>query len=135
MNLRLANKDSFDRLAENIGEMFDCMLQKSYVGFRPSKDWEPPINVYEAPSAMIVCVELAGMRREKIDVQVMPGRLTIRGMRPDPRPPGHTGPFRVHLLEIHRGLFARTIELSDDLDIDGAQAQYKNGYLWIRLPK
>ncbi|MBN1342665.1 MAG: Hsp20/alpha crystallin family protein [Phycisphaerae bacterium] len=135
MNLHVASQDSFEKLAQNMGEMIDNLFQKKYVGFRPSKAWEPHINIYEDAESLLVCVELAGMRREEIDVQIMPGRLTIRGARPDPKLPGHDGPFRVHLLEIHHGPFARAISLPSGVDLDAVSAQYRKGYLWIRLPK
>jgi HSP20 family protein len=135
MSLHAATKDSFEKLAQNMGEMIDSMFQSSYVGFRPSKTWEPAVNVYEDAGSLMVCVELAGMRREEIDVQVLPGTLTIRGTRADPDPPEEEGPCRLHLLEIHHGQFSRTISLPENLDVDGARAQYRNGYLWVRLPK
>jgi HSP20 family protein len=118
-----------------MGEMVESIFKTSYVGFRPSKTWEPPVNVYERSDCFIVCVELAGMRRADIDVQVMPGQLIICGTRPDPQLQREQGPYRVHLLEIHHGEFSRAVELPSGLDIDKTQAKYLNGYLWIRLPK
>ncbi len=135
MKIQLGTQDSFERLAKGMGQMIDDIFRASYVRFHPSKAWEPPINVYESSTALMVCVELAGMRREEIDVQVKAGRLTIRGARPDPDVPADQKPCRLHLLEIHHGPFERTIELPNGLDLDSAQAQYQNGYLWIRLPK
>lgn len=135
MSLHVATEDSFERLAENMGEMIDGMYQANYVGFRHTKAWEPPINIYEGDECLMVCVELAGMRRDKIDVQIVPGQLTVRGARPDPEPPEEGRPSRLHLLEIHHGQFERVIRLSNDVDVDNARAQYRKGYLWIRLPK
>ncbi len=135
MHVRVASEDSFERLAQNMGEMVDSIFQGSYVGFRSTKAWEPSVNIYENPACLLVCVELAGMRRQDIDVQVMPGRLTIRGARPDPPLPDEEAPCRMHLLEIHNGPFARTINLPAGLDLDHTHAQYRHGYLWVRLPK
>ncbi len=135
MKVRLANQDSFERLAQSMGDMIDKLYHNSYVGFRSSKSWEPPVNVYEDAEQVLICAELSGMRRDDIDVQVTPERLTIRGSRSDPRLPDQPSPCRVHLLEIRHGPFSRTINLRPNLDIDNAQAQYCNGYLWVRLPK
>jgi HSP20 family protein len=135
MKVHTASKDSFEKLAQSMGEMVEGMFQKNYVGFRPSKAWEPAINIYEQDDRLIVCVELAGMRREEIDVQVTPGQLTVRGARRDPVPPHSEGAGRLGLLEIRHGEFARTIELPEGLDVDNACAQYRNGYLWVHLPK
>jgi len=135
MNVQVATKDSFEKLAQNMGEMIESIYQSSYVGFRPDKAWEPPVNVYEQPDCLIVCVELAGMRREDIDVEVGPGRLIVQGVRPDPQLPKSDTPCRLHLLEIHQGPFARTIALPSEFDVGNTQAQYREGYLWIRVPK
>jgi HSP20 family protein len=135
MALLMGTKDSFEQLAKSMGQMIDDIFRSNYVGFRSSKAWEPPVNIYEDAEALMVCVELAGMRREEIDVQVSPGRLTVRGSRPDPQLPDGSRPCRLHLLEIHHGPFARSVDLPGDLDVEGAHATYQNGYLWIRLPK
>jgi HSP20 family protein len=135
MRLDLARRDTFEKLAESMGEMIDCMFQKSYVGFRPSKGWEPPVDIYEHASCFVVCVELAGMCREEIDVQIMPKRLLIRGTRPKAGIPEADGPHRVHLMEIRHGPFERIINLPGNLDLESVQAQYREGYLWIRLLK
>ncbi len=135
MTVRLGTEDSFDRLAQHMGEMVDCLFQKSYVGFRPSKGWEPAINIYEDADHLIVCVELSGMCRNDIDVKVEPGRLIVKGMRPDPEAPDQERPLRVHHLEIRHGPFERTLNLPLSLDIDATRAQYRNGYLWVFLPK
>ncbi len=134
MTLGTGSQDSFEQLAQSMGQMIDDIFRSSYVGFRSSKAWEPAVNIYEDATGLIVCVELAGMRREEIDVQVKPGRLTIRGSRQDP-PAGREQPCRLHRLEIHHGPFARDLDLPAGLDLDSAQAEYHNGYLWIRLPR
>lgn len=135
MNVQVATENSFEKLASNMGEMIETIHQASYVGFDPSKTWKPPVNIYEKPTCLIVCVELAGMRREEIDVQIAPGQLTIRGSRPYPEWAREKRPYRLHKLEIHHGRFGCTIALPDSIDLDNTEAQYRNGYLWVRLPK
>jgi HSP20 family molecular chaperone IbpA len=51
--------------------------------------------------------------------------------------PGHQGPHRVriHLMEIDHGGFCREVELPEDVDKDRIAANYRNGMLWIELPK
>jgi HSP20 family protein len=135
MKIHVGSQDFFDQLAKSMGQMIDEVFRSSYVGFRPSKTWEPSINIYEDPAGLVICVDLAGMSREEIDVQVTPGRLTVRGTRLDPQWSKEQNPCRVHLLEIHHGPFFRAVDLPADLDLDKTQALYRNGYLWVRLLK
>ena len=48
---------------------------------RPSVAWRPPLNVYVFADRFEVCVELAGMLKSGIEVQVESSRLVIRGHR------------------------------------------------------
>ena len=42
---------------------------------------------------------------------------------------------RIHLMEIDHGSFCREVELPEDVDRDRIAANYRNGMLWIELPK
>jgi len=42
---------------------------------------------------------------------------------------------RIHLMEIDHGGFCREVELPEDVDKDRIAANYRNGMLWIELPK
>jgi HSP20 family molecular chaperone IbpA len=43
--------------------------------------------------------------------------------------------MRVHLMEIDHGPFTREVELPPDADKAGISASYRNGMLWIEIPK
>jgi HSP20 family molecular chaperone IbpA len=43
--------------------------------------------------------------------------------------------YRVHLMEIDHGPFAREVELPLNVEKDQIKAQHRNGMLWIGLPK
>ncbi len=135
MSLYVGVQDQFDQLAGSMGQMIDEIFRSNYVRFRSAKAWEPPVNIYEDDEGLMVCIELTGMSRDQIDVQVSPERLIVRGDRPDPKCPEDTRSRRIHLMEIHHGTFARAIDLPPGLDVDQTRACYRNGYLWIRLPR
>jgi HSP20 family molecular chaperone IbpA len=42
---------------------------------------------------------------------------------------------RVHLMEIDHGGFCRDVELPEDVDRDKIRAHYRDGILWIEIPK
>lgn len=92
--------------------------------------WSPPTDAYETEEAYIVRMEIAGMREEDFEVILENGALLIMGSRSDlPERRAY------HQMEIRFGKFANAINLPAPVNIDGALAEYKNGFLTITLPK
>ena len=138
VELELAEKEEFSSLADQMGRWLDNVLGPDYHRYRPGDTWKPAINLYEDPSAYYVVVDLAGVRGETLDLRVENGRLVLRGERPSPRPEraeGVSGPLRVHLMEIDHGPFQRTLELPQTIEADAIEARYRNGLLWVKMPK
>lgn len=131
----LGEADNVDNWASRMTQIMDEMLNRSYVQYRDSRTWQPPTNVYETPGAYHVCMELAGMSKEDIEV-VCPDekRVAVSGHRPMPRP-GESGELCLHVIEVDEGAFAREIELPEPVDVDRVSADYAEGFLWITLPK
>jgi HSP20 family protein len=123
------------------------MMQKGYFNFCPSETWTPSVNLYETDGAYLVCVDVAGVDKQKIDVEVLDNQLTLKGQREvpmlTPLPDLHRADdssgtarrFRVHLMEIDHGAFCRQVELPEDVAREQITAQYLNGMLWIEIPK
>jgi HSP20 family protein len=109
--------------------------QGSYWRYCAAAQWEPNINFCESADAYHVAVDLAGMRREDIDVQVHAGRLLVRGQRSIARPEMEGIPLSMHHMEIEHGAFCRELDLPDDVNPQQIAARYKDGILWIDLPK
>jgi len=144
MPLDNATEGSFGNLSRTAGKVLD-QLQKGFVVYSP-ETWAPNVNLYETTASYFVCVDLAGVNKEKIDVEVAGQGLTLRGSRPVPCPdipecspdtegePGHKR-ARIHLMEIDHGTFSRQVELPPDANRDGITAAYRDGMLWIEIPK
>ena len=97
--------------------------------------WQPAINAYRCRSAVRICVDLAGGGRKQIDLTVEARRVLIRGARELPEP-SHAEGRAVQLLamEIDYGPFEREVQLPVEVEIDKAEAEQRNGLLWISLP-
>jgi HSP20 family protein len=94
--------------------------------------WVPNTDVYVANGVLVIKVELAGMRREDLELVVEGNRLRISGQRPDGcREPNCT--FLV--MEINYGAFESVIELPEGYDLNQAKAAYQNGFLRIDVPQ
>jgi HSP20 family protein len=113
-------------------------MQKGFYSFFPHQTWEPSVNLYETDLAYMVCVDLSGVEKEKIDIEVIGQRLTIKGNRSVPtcaQTSPAQGRTRLHQMEIDHGPFAREVELPQNVQQDRITAQHVNGMLWIELPK
>jgi HSP20 family protein len=121
--------------------MLDDMHSGNYFQSHAPRSWTPSVNLYETEERYVVCVELAGMRREQIDVRTDDGILHIQGFRRKPvlpeRADADSPPSTpsVHLMEIDSGRFHRRIPLAPDVVAQQISAVYRQGYLWVILPR
>jgi HSP20 family protein len=95
-----------------------------------SSVWSPPTDVYETDADFVVRVEVAGIRETDLDVSFENGILTIDGVRPDV-----TERRAYHQMEIHFGKFSTAIRVPGPIDLDSSIAEYKDGFLIVRMPK
>ncbi|MEN8182544.1 MAG: Hsp20/alpha crystallin family protein [Myxococcota bacterium] len=95
--------------------------------------WQPLLDVFETEKAVVVRVELAGVRREDLRLSVEAETLRIRGVR---RPPEHSEELeRLHQMEIAFGPFERSVRIAIPFDRDQVSANLEDGYLSVILPK
>ena len=127
--------DPFDSLTDQMDELLEEISQRHFYPFSTRDAWEPAVNVYETADTFYICLDLAGMDRDAIDVRAEEGKVVIRGARSTPQPPDTKPPVRVHLMEIDSGPFRRTVELPADVDRARISARYREGVLWIGLPR
>ncbi|HNQ90845.1 MAG TPA: Hsp20/alpha crystallin family protein [Verrucomicrobiota bacterium] len=93
--------------------------------------WAPNTDVYVSEAGLVIKVELAGLRREDLELTVEARRLRIRGVRRDCR---GEAPCKFVVMEINYGHFESLIELPEGYDASGARAVYQNGFLRIDVP-
>jgi len=130
-----ASSSNFDRLADDVWAMLNQFTAGDYFRSHGSPTWAPTLNLYEAADCFVVCAELSGMKREDIDVSVDRCVLTIRGARSKPPLPLQTEDVSVLLMEINSGPFMRTVNIPEDVCSDRISALYREGYLFIVLPR
>jgi len=94
--------------------------------------WVPNTDMYVAESGLVIKVELAGIRREQLELSAEGSRLTIQGLRPD----GCRAPkCKFLVMEINYGAFQSVIEIPAGYDLSQARAVYQNGFLRVDVPK
>jgi len=132
--ITLNSSDEFSSLIRQMNQVVENSMGRQFFGFSPTDAWRPSVNLYETTDAFLICVDLAGMDRETIDVSIDKGSVIVRGRRPSPVPPAAT-PIAVHLMEIDHGTFCRSVEIPANVDERKIDATYEKGLLWVLLPK
>jgi len=94
--------------------------------------WEPSVDVYETGREVVVVVELAGVKREAIELVVSGNAVHLRGERRDT---GQAGERTYYRMEIHKGSFEKTVHLPAAVDPEKTRASYEDGLLVIVSPK
>jgi HSP20 family protein len=95
-----------------------------------SSGWSPPTDVYETEDNFVVRVEVAGLRDDDIEVAIENNVLMISGSRADLN---ERRAYRQ--MEIRFGKFEIAVEIPVQIEVEKSAAQYKDGFLVIRLPK
>jgi HSP20 family protein len=89
-------------------------------------------NLFEDDNRVVVHIEVPGLDKENLDIDVHGTTLTVRGEKQFERE-STQGRYRV--LQCAYGAFQRSIALPAEVVADQARAAYKNGVLRIELPK
>lgn len=99
--------------------------------------WRPNTDLYRTANGWLVKFELAGVRAEDIDLQVLGGTLTVRGLRRDSvldetRKTDLNRPVQ-YRMEIAYSRFERRLELPCDLKLADITTEYRDGLLLVRI--
>lgn len=135
--------ENLSNVARQMGKWLDRILGPEYHRFRPGESFHPAVNLYEDADAFHLVVDLSGVDAKAIDLKIENRQLVVSGQRQAPRPPScQEGPscerpLRLHVMEIDHGPFSRTLQLPSEAadDVKLIEACYRNGFLWIKLPK
>jgi HSP20 family protein len=131
MDFSLFPRDLFaemDRLQREMQQALE--VSPSIRGF--TRGGFPALNVAGTADSAEVYAFAPGLDPASINVQVERGVLSISGERGSPLRSGDES-ASVHLNERFAGRFHRVITLTDDLDPNEVQANYRNGVLHISI--
>jgi len=94
--------------------------------------WEPPVDIYETDDALVLQVELPGVSKDAVNVELHEHTLRLSGQRMrEPAVAG--GHYRRE--EGRYGAFQRAFRMPTIVDETKIQATYHDGILALRLPK
>ena len=97
----------------------------------PGKFYVPYTDIHETDEALVVTMEMPGVEKENLDVQLENNVLSIEG-RVDLGEYGDLDPLYT---EYNVGHFRRSFKISSEIDQSKIAAGVDNGVLTLNLPK
>jgi HSP20 family protein len=91
----------------------------------------PPVNIFEDSKAVTLVADLPGVPRDRLDIRVHDGSLTIEAESAVLAAPN----VRVSHTEVRAPHFARRFTVSDDFDTSKIEANLKDGVLKLVIPR
>lgn len=93
-------------------------------------DWIPVADVYETATEYVVAMDLPGIDRAALEINLENEKLVIKGARASVNDGDEQ-----HRTERPQGRFNRTFGVPAAVDPEQIGAEYKDGVLYVRLPK
>jgi HSP20 family protein len=114
-----------DRLLENFFERGPLSMGNGGM-------FEPAVEVADNNAQVTVKVQVPGVSKDNLQVDVAENALTVRG---EIKGEENTDGKQYYQREFRYGAFSRTIPLPPGLQADQATAELKDGVLTITIPK
>ncbi|MCK4379025.1 MAG: Hsp20/alpha crystallin family protein [Deltaproteobacteria bacterium] len=92
----------------------------------------PLVDIYKTGEGVIVYIDLPGVKKDQIKLNIEDNRLQLVCEKPDERPNLSKGFF--HLMEREYGFFRRELVLPSGLQPEKAEAKMDDGVLMVRIP-
>ena len=124
----------FFPVQEEVRRLFQELIHQPWggQGSPETSNWQPRVDICETSGEIIVEVELPGVRREDVRIEIEGDVLHITGER---RTTAERQERNYYRLERHYGRFARQLRLPSTVDREGIRAEFDAGILIITLPK
>ncbi len=131
MGLIFDSHESSDRTPSDIDRLRRSSFESGrWAVWQTGQTWRPPTDVFEIDEAVVVRMEIAGMRDADFVVTLQNQLLTISGQRADP-----SAKLAYHQLEVRYGDFRSEVYLHWAVEQSEITAVYQDGFLIITLPK
>ncbi len=120
------------RHAQMLERAFDRPLYREYGGVPANATHFPYSDVIETGDNWLITMELPGVDKSDVSVNVEGGYIKISAKRE--RDTSHDDDMYLRR-EISYGLYERTFKIGRDLQVDKIKASMDNGILKITIPK
>lgn len=134
-----ARREPFGLLRQMTSEL-DRMFDEPFFAAFPwpprvlaAKDptWSPDIDVFEKDNCLITRIDLPGMKKEEVKVEVTDGHLAISGERRSEKEEKKDNEYRS---ERAYGSFYRAVPLPKGAQLESVKATFADGVLEVSVP-
>jgi HSP20 family protein len=91
----------------------------------------PPINVFQQGDNLVAILEVPGVDKSALDIQVKDNAIRVSGKKAFTYPEG----VSLHRRERLTGSFDRTLTVPMQINADGIKAEYRDGVLALFIPR
>jgi HSP20 family protein len=91
----------------------------------------PPINVFQQGDNLVAILEVPGVDKADLEIQVKDRAIRVSGKKAIAYPEG----VSLHRRERLTGTFDRTLTVPMQIDADGIKAEYRDGVLALFIPR
>ena len=134
-------RDPFTLLRQMTSELDRVFDESAWPAFRwPSfrakpaleaTSWFPEIDVFEKGGRLITKIDLPGLKREDVKVEVADGHLAISGER---KTEAEEKQEHFYRCEREYGSFYRAVPLPDGVKLEDVKATFSDGVLEVSIP-
>jgi len=94
--------------------------------------WSPAVDMEETKEDFIISAEIPGIKKEDIKITIVDNTVQLSGEVYEEKELKET---QYYLKERSRGKFTRSFTLPTSVNVNKAEAAYKDGILRLKLPK
>ena len=142
-NLAVVNPTrEFEDIYDRMGQLMNLAFGSMMPNVAADLPWVPLGDISETDDAFVVRVDLPGVSKDKIDIQLQNRELIITGEIPDQQQEEQEqqqkkqdNNERRHRTQRPTGRFEFRAILPGDVNADGVTAQLKDGVLNVNIPK
>ena len=119
------------RLQDRVNQVFADLAQGRSCGGGADAldaDWTPAADVDEQEEEYVVAVDLPGIDRSQLEIELEKEKILVRGVRSIDKRETRRG-------ERPAGRFRRRFDVPPNVDQAAITADYKDGVLMVHLPK
>lgn len=123
--------EEFSRLQDAMGDLFGLLSPLEPSGLF-DRNLGPPVDIVEGKDSFTVKVDLPGVDRKDLSLELTGNSLTIRGER---KAEGDQDKRKFFRKESSAASFQRTLALPDTVDQDKVDAELRDGVLTVTVAK
>ena len=132
-----AERDPFSLIRAEVDRFFN---EPGWTGFRwpafrfgrPAEEaWRPQVDVFEKDNRLITRIDLPGLKKEDVKVEVTDGYLAISGERKKEEEEKGDQFYRC---EREYGSFQRAVPLPEGVKLEDVKATFADGVLEVSVP-